>query len=264
MITDGNGNYLNANANYNGITRGTSEATATHWHFTTKGNNPSGTISTEYNGTTYYLRAVQSGSFLNRSYSLQLSTTSTASSWTNDNGTLRNSTYRQAYIQYNNNAFSAGTSGTKLTFPSRTESFPASVSFVTKETPTVELLEVQEEPTEISISEPMEITTGLTFRETQDQLYEGTTSTVRRSGYFPIRVAVDGESDYSASSPYKVSQKNTGYIIGGTYSAASQSGQGDIRVSRYGISEIGKSYANNRFSTIYTFNGSGTPVAINA
>ena len=93
LISDGNGNYLT----YNGsITNSTTAANASKWTFsnTADVNNPSGTISTLYNGTTYNLR-----------YNNGLTaSTNQSTSWTNNNGRLYNGSY---YIKFVNGSWEA-------------------------------------------------------------------------------------------------------------------------------------------------------------
>ncbi len=83
--------------------------------------------------------------------------------------------------------------------------------------------------------------------------------------YLPIRVILDDEDEsYSGEDKYYVSQKNTGYIIAGANienatSLANNDAEkayGDIRVSKFSISNIGNSYSNGSFTTIYTVNSS--------
>ncbi len=79
--------------------------------------------------------------------------------------------------------------------------------------------------------------------------------------YFPIRVGLDD----NANGDYSVSEENTGYIIAGAnvedaVSLANnikEKAYGDIRVSKFAISNINGSYVNNAFSEIYTEGASG-------
>lgn len=73
--------------------------------------------------------------------------------------------------------------------------------------------------------------------------------------YFPLRVdKVENTDNYPYG--YAVSDKNTGYIVSGANltnaNSEYQRQYGDIRVSGFTISNIADSYANGKFSTIYT------------
>lgn len=83
-ITDGNGHYLSLDSSRNIINSNENDAIA--WTFSTIGTNPSGTISTKINGTTYYL-------YYNNG--LVVSTSST--SWSNSGSGIY---YSGNYIQY--------------------------------------------------------------------------------------------------------------------------------------------------------------------
>lgn len=77
-----------------------------------------------------------------------------------------------------------------------------------------------------------------------------------KTTYFPLQFGQDINGDYG------VDVKNTGYLIGGSYRGGSQ--PSDIRVSRYEMTNINKSYTpSSGFTTIYTINDSGTSVTIN-
>ena len=184
-IRSGN-NYLNATGT-NSLGTGASAADLndnghTLWTFSNTGNNPSGTISTTINGTTYYLRGQRSGSggwFSNYTYTLSLSTTS--SNWTNNNGSLSTN---NCSIRYNNGWQGAATNNaTALTI------------------------------TQVTV--PAVSHTPLTFTDT-------TVSVVNRIeksepaefSYFPLGA--------STTSPYTVIDSNTGYIIGGSYDETSR------------------------------------------
>ena len=95
---------------------------------------------------------------------------------------------------------------------------------------------------------------GLGFETTRRQHIEKTVETNQRGGYqtyFPIRIAVNGETDYDANHPYKVSNKNTGYIISSANiedSAGESTLQklaGDIRISYFPISSITGSWSTS-------------------
>ncbi len=90
--------------------------------------------------------------------------------------------------------------------------------------------------------------------------------------YFPLRIADENENGwYDAADPFKVSQKNTGYIISvsrieDTNAEAIQKAAGDIRISYFPIKRNGNtsvgiegSYnsSSNTFTNIYTVDGSG-------
>lgn len=77
------------------------------------------------------------------------------------------------------------------------------------------------------------------------QHIEKTVESNQRGGYqtyFPIRIATSGETDYDANHPFKVSNKNTGYIISAanlesTGAETFQKLCGDIRISYFPITD---------------------------
>lgn len=82
--------------------------------------------------------------------------------------------------------------------------------------------------------------------------YSGTNVT-----YFPLITEEDS---------YAVTGKNTGYVIAGSEdntTAAYPDKTGDIRVSKYGTSDINRSYSGGNLTTVYTINSSLQTVQIN-
>ncbi len=246
-------NYLRANGAT--LTNTTSVNDATRWAFSQRGSSPSGTISTTYNGTTYYVGVSQTSSGgCNPTYSYSLQFSTAPSSWTNSGGVLRNANYNTQYLVYSG-GWTVGTSGTALTITPYQNLSGTALTIGSG---------AQEVASSPVLDGPVAEELTVSFIETEEQLYASAVSTVRRSSYFPIRVAEEEDPDYNASAPYAVSAKNTGYIVGGAYSGASGSGRGDIRISSYPISRINGSYSGGNFTTIYTYTGTGSPVAITA
>ncbi len=279
IISDGNGHYLNANANYNGLAVGDSEDTATRWTFsnTTNPAKPSGEITITNGNNTYYIRYEYSAGVCggNASYDLLLSTATSTNNatnqWTNtnSNGLQATAGGNARSIHLNGNSWELSTTATSFTFESYRDisDIITETSSSTTEAPTISTGKSSNSSAqEVVISEPIPIDLEIDFEDTEEQLYEILESgkLYRRGTYIPIRVAVQGDSDYNSDLRYAVSNRNTGYIIGGTYSDASNSGQGDIRVSGYEISNISNSWNNNSktFSNIYTFNGGNSAVTI--
>lgn len=241
-------NYLRVDGTT--ILNTTSENDATRWTFSQQGANSSVTISTIYKGTTYYLGVSQSTSPCSgTTYSLQSSTSESSASWTNSDGVLRSA---DRYLVYSN-GWTVGTSRTELTITSY-QNLGGTALTVTSGSQGVASSVVLDGPTADDLA--------VGFTETETAVSASTVSTVRRSSYFPIRVAEEGDPDYNAAAPYAVSTKNTGYIVGGAYSAASGSGRGDIRISAYPIARINGSYSGGNFTSIYTYAGTGSPVEI--
>ncbi|MCR5308584.1 MAG: hypothetical protein K6E21_00540 [Bacilli bacterium] len=84
LIHDQDGNYLVANGT-NNFSNTTVSSDATHFYFSdTSGEYPTGTINYVYNGTIYYLNAPVT----NTVASLESSTSSTSTGWSNDGNTI--------------------------------------------------------------------------------------------------------------------------------------------------------------------------------
>lgn len=277
------GNYLNLNNAHNGLTSTTNASDATVWFGSPLSNSGNGKVYTTVDGVNYYLQnSSGNGSALRITTSESSGTT-----WYYKSGALRAGNYSGRYVRWNN-AWQGGNNSMGLSFTgvtvfsgrSRVQAVDTSRPtvrtaggtdsapriMVTKENNSIAAVSVQSFTTHISLSyERVETSLALTFTETEEQLYASKVTTERRSGYIPLRVAVSTDEEYDANKPYAASNKNTGYIVGGTYSAASGSGQGDIRVSGYSLSNISSSYnrTSQTYSKIYTFNGSGSsPVEI--
>jgi len=95
--------------------------------------------------------------------------------------------------------------------------------------------------------------------QTTDKPFSPTIENYQRGCYVALRIASQTEGTNTPYSDYRADVKNTGYVVGGDYSSASGSGQGDIRVSRYSSGNIESSYnrSSRQFTTLYTFNDSG-------
>ena len=279
-ISDGNGNYLRVTGtNTTSFGNTTNVADATKFIF--NGTNTK-TIGTIYNGSFVYLR--------NRNNSLQVSTTST--SWTVTANSIYNS---NRYIRYNNgwaleqatrqvtitsagpnivtttnntytqtitnNVPTKNTAFNKTTFNLATNEHTPTFNFTSLAYSGINAFSLNSFEMIYAVSDSIQLEVGRSLSEqrmfsitsTESNLPTGLTT------YIPIRVAVNDDSDYDAQNPYKASLKNTGYIVGGGKYYESGNSVGDIRVSRYPISNI-NSYSNyqtyNRLYTV-TDNGSG-------
>ena len=227
-IHSGN-NYLNATGT-NSYGTGASAADLndnghTLWTFSNTGNNPSGTISTTVNGTTYYLNGQRSGYFWDYQYNLTLSATSTT--WSNNGGRL---TANNVGILYNNGWQGSQTNNATSLTMTRVDlaHTHTALTFTDTTLPVVNRIEK---------SEPAEF------------------------AYIPLGA--------TTTSPYTVSESNTGYIIGGSHETTSDR-KSDIRVSQYGKSNItsGLTNTNNNGqvsnNNVRTVDGSGIHTLTNA
>lgn len=268
-------NYLSATNS--GVTNETTRDEATVWTFSSGTvTNPSGNMSFVYNGTRYYLNGNNSGSMFRPSYSFQIGN-SGSTSWTNDDNALGISSYfRTYYIRYrngwsiNNNltTLTFDLAINALTFTEGTQEVP--VVYCDEKTLTVSSIGINSynHAPNVDFDKTIYSYTS-TFEDTTETLYSGVQGTYRRGSYFPLRLALRNENEEESNSnyysDYRVSKVNTGYIVSGTYSAASSSGQGDIRVSKYAMNNVSGSYrANSGFTNIYTFNGSNNAVTVDS
>lgn len=252
--------YLNADGNE--LYVGT-QANATHWMVSGVTDNNWGTISTGRGGTTYYLTLESQGGGCGgtTTYSLSLGTdTGNNTNWRLNSNKLQSRGNNSYYLTYTSNAgvdsWDVSTSGTNISI----------IGPVTDAKPTVAIDGYNSQAqsvvsahapcdTAITAEGPISRTVGLTFTDTTAPYYENKVETVYRGSYIPIRLDDEGND---------ASDKNTGYIIGGTYSAKSSSGQGDIRISSYGIDNINSSYnsSTDKVTSLYTYTGSGTAQSI--
>ena len=236
------GNYLNTDGN--NITNGTKVANATLWEFSSYGG--TGTISTEINDTRYYLYLSRSGIF-NPTYSLAIGSTQT--SWIHDseNGTISNKpVWRSQYIVYSSGwSINSSTNNASLTI---TEASSTTI----------------ENPSKLE----QRFVTPTNIEKTPEQLQVVTrTESVEQADYpvdtwFPLSVQAESSADYNVNdkSLYPA-LANTGYVISGSsyHSTGNPSypgKSGDIRVSRYGIDNIGGSYSKQALTNIYTIDDS--------
>ncbi|MBP5289783.1 MAG: hypothetical protein J6Z79_07945 [Clostridia bacterium] len=111
VITDGNGNYLQITGTGNNNYTNTRDINqATRFTFSNNGTN-SGTVSSNYNGTTRYLRNYNNGTLYN---------SGTSTNWSNDGTRLYNGNYRLGYFsnawQLYNGTSATSTLGYYLTY----------------------------------------------------------------------------------------------------------------------------------------------------
>ena len=251
-------NYLSIDSSGN-ITNETNQANAAKWTFSNTGTSPSGTISVKTDSGVKYLAV--SGS------SLILSTN--AQSWRNSSSTLYSSDGSR-YIRYNNYSWTADWWSTYLTFNQVRDKITAvTLESGTDTKPEITVRDNSIPATDVTVSETTTVNFNLGFEETTQKRITKETKTNVIGGYqtyFPLRIADENENGwYDAADPYKVSQKNTGYIISSariedTNAAANQKAAGDIRISYFPISSVSGSYDTatpKAFKTIYTVDGSG-------
>ena len=265
LISSGN-NYLSANNST--ITNATSKDSATKWIFSNdNGNNSSGTIRNA-STTNYYLYGSGGGWFSDSTFDCRTSSVT----WTNNNRVLSvegsgwfSST---GYIRFNNNAWSLDTnSGTTLTF--ERHEINVNIHEMVGDIPNVY---ANDATRSYSINVTNKNISEEAFTKTTQQEFEKTYKANLNGGYntyFPIKIAEEDEGSwYDANDPYKVSMKNTGYIIGGgrlidTSEAANQRGFGDIRISYFEISNINSSYDGSAISSS-TISRNGNYLVLNA
>lgn len=269
-ISSGN-NYLSINSSGNIISE-KNQANAAKWTFS----NPSaysGTVSTVINGTTKYLSVSRSGNWFQYSYTLNTSNNS-GENWSNNGKNMlyvnKNSGWGQNdnfYITTNNSWKDLNKTGTALTFTPIFEHVAAEAR--SDNLPEIAVQEKVVPSTNVNISNPITVDYSLGFEKTTQKRINKETKTNVSGGYqtyFPLRIADENENGwYDAADPFKVSQKNTGYIISSariedTNAAANQKAAGDIRISYFPISSVSGSYDTatpKAFKTIYTVDGSG-------
>lgn len=268
-ISSGN-NYLSINSSGNIISE-KNQANAAKWTFS----NPSaysGTVSTVINGTTKYLSVSRSGNWFQYSYTLNTSNNS-GENWSNNGNKLyvnKRSNLVQSddfYITTNNSWKDLNKTGTTLTFTPIFEHVAAEAR--SDNLPEIAVQEKVVPSTNVNISNPITVDYSLGFEKTTQKRINKETKTNVSGGYqtyFPLRIADENENGwYDAADPFKVSQKNTGYIISSariedTNAAANQKAAGDIRISYFPISSVSGSYDTatpKAFKTIYTVDGSG-------
>lgn len=262
-------NYLNINSAGNGIIRGTDQSTATKWTFsnTNTPTTPSGTISVKTDSGVKYLVIESSWSGFYRSYSLTVS--SSSADWTNYSGKLY---CNGAYIRYSSGWTTTTNrrNATQLSFNEVRDKITAvALENGTDAKPEITVRDNRIPATDITVSETTTVNFNLDFEKTTQKRINKETKTNVSGGYqtyFPLRIADENENGwYDAADPFKVSQKNTGYIISSariedTNAAANQKAAGDIRISYFPISSVSDSYNisnRNAFKTIYTVDGKG-------
>ena len=277
-ISNGN-NYLCIDLNRN-IVNSNEFDSATKWEFSNTVDK-SGTISTAINGTKLYLGVErhESGT-LRVTYTYTLTVSVSGENWSNSEnklyvnkpdsswGIIRNDYYISSSKLWKDNL---PTSGTALSITPSPDNI--SKLSIKSYSITPQLLAIIDNPApnpNVNISNPITVDYSLGFEETTQKRITKETKTNVIGGYqsyFPLRIADEKENGwYDAADPFKVSQKNTGYIISGARledSTATDDGQkayGDIRISYFPISSVSGSYDTatpKAFKTIYTVDGSG-------
>ena len=235
---------------------------ATKWVFSNdNGNSSSGTIR----------NAATTNNYLVYSSDLKLATTS--NSWTNNSRKLYTG---NRYLRYYSNNWTTTTNknnGTTLTF----ERHELDVSIVEATLPNINVNDTNKSYS-INLTNKT-VGSDETFTSTSQQEFEKSYKANINGSYdtyFPIKLADEEDGEwYDTSDPYKVSLRNTGYIIGGARlydtepnTSTFQTGFGDIRISyfpRYNIasSTLLKISLNGNYLTINN-NQSGITRTTNA
>ena len=251
-------NYLNFTGSYNTGSIGTGTSTADnsdngHTVWTFSNYSESGTIFTTItsgsNTRTYYLYS--SG---RNAAGVTYSTTNNYRTWQNNGSTLYNS-QRGRYLSYSGGNWACAGTGTTLTFtPVYTWStYPLTVAAGT--TPnayvsagTTPTLTVSSETEPAPYTQRVRIDTArtaVTRTSASAQVITRvvTTEASGKDTFFPL-VASD-------TAPFAVSQKNTGYIVGGSNNNTYQQEWGDVRISRYPLRE-----SNGTYNLSVAFGGS--------
>lgn len=234
-LTDGNGHYLSVNTSGSSPSlTNTNEANACKWYIENKYLDTDTNIYTVINGTTYYLYNKVTYIFIIPNRNLAVTTTAPSGSKeynfkisaTNTGYSITGSETNGKEIVYSNSSWSY-TSGTGTSFV-----FPKATYYR-------------------DLGGKVDLTVETTLAK-WDTFYHGTrvidAETSRVTGYttsFPLTT----EESY----PYNVKSVNTGYVTSGGFSTSTaSSGQGDIRVSEYGTSDISNSYRNGKLTNIRT------------
>lgn len=257
-------NYLNINSAGDGIIGGTNQSTATKWIFSNTSTYPSGTISVKTASGVKYLAVLGSSLVLNTN----------SQSW-NNNGTLYSN---RRYIRYSSGWTTTANrrNATQLSFNEvRDKITTVTLESGTDAKPEITVRDNSIPATDVTVSETTTVNFNLDFEKTAQKRINKETKTNVSGGYqtyFPLRIADENENGwYDAANPFKVSQKNTGYIISGariedTNAEAIQKAAGDIRISYFPIKRNGNtsvgiegSYnsSSNTFTNIYTVDGNG-------
>ncbi|MBO4667065.1 MAG: hypothetical protein J5666_02910, partial [Bacilli bacterium] len=259
-------NYLTVNSNNDGITNSSgSPVDASKWIY-----NNSRLTSGYFSGTVKYLRinvTSSSGCTTTYSYALQYTNSNKNSAWSLNNNQLSTTTEennKQIYLRYNSGWTYSDSSGnaSNITMVSNTANAYIGIDDVSP-SPSIMVVEINNNPNSIDLVE-----LNLNYLNISTTLQQELLKTVETGldggykTYFPIKLATDDEGSwYDANDPYKVSMKNTGYIIGGHRMMNSdqvdfQKASGDIRISYFPIAQIQDSYSKNALSSsTISYNG---------
>ena len=210
-ISDGNGNYLSANSNYNGFTNQTSQSSATLW---TIENNY---VYVTYNYRSYYVRS----SARNGSTTLALSN-STDYRYTvyntNQLSYKRNgSSYSRYYVYYDGSNWAATTTSTNLSIDIVATPNTASNTYT------------------VSTSNAGNISAR---SETPDTSTANSTYKTKDT-YFPLKYT-NNDTDAAIG--------NIGYVVGGSRFFDSSQMISDMRVSRYNTSSLSATFGQSTYS----------------
>ena len=229
LIYDNAGHYLNANSNFNGLTSGSDESTATRWNYS------GGKISVTSGTTTYYLRINQTSTTgcngTTYSYELQLSNTDSSNTW-NQSGNnyyvrFANDNNANCYLRYNNNQWTCSTNQNEaaaITISQRQDDPRAYVVENNIAAPALTVAGYNCPDADVVLSETFseQVTMTKTSEQTMTKVVD--TQAGGNDTYFPL-VADD-------TAPFAVQSKNTGYVVGGSH-ASYQSAWADVRFSSY-------------------------------
>lgn len=217
-----------------------------------------------YRRTNYYLRYSSGWS----TYYLRYNNGWTTGTNRNDSGTTITRTavnFTQATLTFNGAIYETSEQAGSITATTTFTTTNAlnNVTFTaTANGTTQSFANVSENVTHTSTAAADRVTIDYTAKRRQH--IEKTVESNQRGGYqtfFPIRIAASGETDYDANHPFKVSNKNTGYIISGANieSAANETTlqklAGDVRISYFPISSINGSWSTTGLTVTKIRNG---------
>lgn len=261
-MVDTNKTYytIYSGANYFGMSgtsvHNDSQDDATLWEFSDTGTNVTTSISTLYNGSTYYYLRLSNNTILN--------TTATNTVYYYSNGRIRNANGSGRYLYYNNGTWQRSGSNYTYTTTSResvrftaanvdltdvayeTEKDTSAISaetVFTAQSPSTLTYTQQDTHTELTYTDVRNALLTLDNKQVQVLTRSQTTvpSEYPADTFVPLNVK---SSDYNAENDsIEASDDNTGYIVSGSafHNADWPDKSGDIRVSEYNMSFISAS-----------------------
>ena len=249
-ISDGKGNYLTVTVANNRatLTNTKDESAAVAWTFSNSTNN-SGTISTQVNGTTYYLRGSNNGS---------LSAANNSTTWNYDstNRRLYYSGNRTYYLYYNDDGWTVN----------RSEYTALDIKDVDPDTTDTKLVRTAEKVNSYEFTSTFKLDNNESNRYFDANGNPVITTNLANRGitYYPLTF------EYNSNGRPETAAGNTGYVISSSYDTTSGAGfpirSGDIRVSQYSTGTYltnGRdnpycmNYMTSSFTQVNSLNGKG-------